>query len=96
MLRDVADFPHPTAKAFLADTAEPVRILRHNPDSTSFVSLQPTRDNPLIGKLASGSRTVPTADLCATLEEAQGLAPRTLPQRKPKRRLRTKDRARAN
>lgn len=85
MLRAHADFPHPGSQAFLADSGEPARIVRHNRgDGTTLVSIQPTAANVDIGRLASGNRTVPSNTLCATLGEATGVDERGRPFRASK------------
>lgn len=81
MLRTAAEFPHPGSQAFLADSGEPARVVRHNPDQTTLISLQPTARDPLIGRIASGNRTVPTSSLRASLGEATGLDERGRPYR---------------
>lgn len=70
MLRSFAEFPHAGSQAFLASTAEPVRIIRHNGDGTVLIAAQQTRANPVAHREASGNRNVPRAVLFASADEA--------------------------
>lgn len=82
MLRVAADFPHPGSAGFLMHSGDPVRIVRHNPGGTTYISKQAHAADPLIGRLASGSTTVPTDSIVETFGEATGLNAAGRPLRK--------------
>jgi hypothetical protein len=72
MLQSLTDFPHAGSLCFRLDTAEPARIIRHNPDGTTLIE---RRERLLDGSTraipgASGNVTVPLAELFAEPEQA--------------------------
>jgi len=79
MLAALTEFPYAGSRAFLKPSAEPCRIIRHNPSQlTVLVMLTQSRD-------ASATRTVPFSDLAETETEAR-------PQIKPARAKRQRKR----
>lgn len=81
MLRNFSDFPHAGSRAFLAPHGDPVRIIRHNADGTTFVAMLPVAHDPRRHLDAAGNRTVAFADLFETPDLA---APR-LPKRRKRK-----------
>lgn len=91
MLRNFSDFPHAGCRAFLAPHGDPVRVIRHNADGTTFVAMLPVVHDPRRHLDAAGNRTVAFADLFETPDLA---APR-LPKRR-KRKAQAKPKAPRN
>ena len=71
MLRVQSEFPHPGSVAFVTPHGEQVRIIQRNANGTALIAHQ----RPASDRSASDTRTVPQADLHATLEAALGRKP---------------------
>lgn len=71
MLRVPSEFPHPGSMAFVTPHGEQVRIIQRNANGTALIAHQRV---PAL-RCASDTRTVPQADLFATLEAALGRKP---------------------
>lgn len=69
MLAVPTEFPHPGSRAFVKGTAEPVTIIRRNADDSALIRRDP-RARQRLNRDASGNRTEPFANLCATEDEA--------------------------
>lgn len=68
MLQVRSEFPHPGSHGFAAPLGEEVRIIQRNADGSALVQ----RILPPALRGASSTRTMPMADLHATLEAALG------------------------
>ena len=69
MLAESIAFPHAGSRGFLAETADPVTIIRRNADGSALVRLDPKPFHAR-NRDASGNRTVPGSDLFPTEREA--------------------------
>lgn len=81
MLNIPAPYPHPGCTAFLAGTAEEVRLIQRNADGTCLISIA---DRRFPSERASGNRTVPARDLHETPTGALGRPKRRAARRKGK------------